>query len=142
MFLYLSSSDKVPVTWLTLRGNVLPGKDEWDRYPYAMDKFRLKQDVMNLSEVKDGGRFTECILCGTSNNNPMRLTVLMLSAYATFRTEPAVIPLGGEADIVVTVDASLVPAGLKDEFTFPIIIQGISARPSDRTLNIKVKRIN
>ena len=46
---------------------------------------------------------------------------------------------GSEADIVVTVDASLIPAGKEKTFTFPIIIEGVDARPSDRTLNIKSK---
>nr|WP_181978289.1 hypothetical protein [Bacteroides stercoris] len=45
---------------------------------------------------------------------------------------------GSEADIVVTIDASLIPAGKEKTFTFPIIIEGVDARPSDRTLNIKV----
>ena len=40
--------------------------------------------------------------------------------------------------IVVTVDASLIPAGKEKTFTFPIIIEGVDARPSDRTPNIKV----
>ncbi|WP_294627129.1 DUF1573 domain-containing protein [uncultured Bacteroides sp.] len=142
VFVYLSSSDKTPVARLTLTGNVLPGKDEWARYPHAMGRLRLKQNAMAFGEVKAGGRFTERILCGNSSSKPMRLTAPILPAYASFRTEPAVIPPGGEADIVVTIDASLIPAGAKAEFTFPIIIEGISARPSDRTLNIKVKRIN
>ena len=143
VFVYLSSSDKTPVARLTLTGNVLPGKDEWARYPYAMGKLRLKQNEMAFSEVGADGHFTERILCGNSSNKPMLLIAPILPAYAAFRTEPAVILPGEEADIVVTIDASLLPDGAKaDLFTFPIIIEGISARPSDRTLNIKVKRIN
>ena len=33
VFVYLSSSDKTPVARLTLTGDVLPGKDEWARFP-------------------------------------------------------------------------------------------------------------
>lgn len=142
VFVYLSSSDKTPVARLTLTGNVLPGKDEWARFPYSMGKLRLKQNTMTFGEVRTGHRSTERIFCGNSSSKPMQLTAPILPAYVTFHTEPAVIPPGGEGDIVVTVDASLIPVGAKAEFTFPIIIEGVSARPSDRTLNIKVKRIN
>lgn len=65
--------------------------------------------------------------------NERRLRLLI-----TLRTEPEVIQPGSEADIVVTIDASLIPAGKEKTFTFPIIIEGVDARPSDRTLNIKV----
>ena len=69
---------------------------------------------------------------------PLRLSALIIPKFATFRTEPEVIQPGSEADIVVTIDASLIPAGKEKTFTFPIIIEGVDARPSDRTLNIKV----
>ena len=125
-FVYLSCSEKHPVARLTLTGNVLPGADEWARYPYAMGRLRLKQNRMEFQEVMPGKRPSERILCGNSGDKPLRLS------------EPEVIQPGSEADIVVTVDASLIPAGKEKTFTFPIIIEGVDARPSDRTLNIKV----
>lgn len=85
-----------------------------------------------------GKRPSERILCGNSGDKPLRLSALIIPKFATFRTEPEVIQPGSEADIVVTIDASLIPAGKEKTFTFPIIIEGVDARPSDRTLNIKV----
>lgn len=137
-FVYLSSSDKYPVARLTLTGNVVPGADEWARYPYAMGKLRLKQNRMEFREVLAGQQPSERILCGNSGDKPLRLSALIIPKYATFRTEPEVIPPGSEADIVVTIDTSLLPAGKGEPFTFPIIIEGVDARPSDRTLNVKV----
>lgn len=137
-FVYLSCSEKHPVARLTLTGNVLPGADEWARYPYAMGRLRLKQNRMEFQEVMPGKRPSERILCGNSGDKPLRLSALVIPKFATFRTEPEVIQPGSEADIVVTVDASLIPAGNEKTFTFPIIIEGVDARPSDRTLNIKV----
>ena len=55
-FVYLSSSDKMPVARLTLIGNVLPGTDEWGRYPYKMGKLRLKQNRIEFREVNAGKR--------------------------------------------------------------------------------------
>lgn len=140
-FVYLSTSDKTPVARLTLTGNVLPGADEWARYPYAMGKLRLKQNRLTFREVAAGKQPSERILCGNSGDTPLRLSALILPKFATFRTEPEVIPPGGEADIVVTIDASLIPAGRGKAFTFPILIEGVDARPSDRTLNINVNCI-
>ena len=65
-------------------------------------------------------------------------TLPVCNGQTETETEPEVIQPGSEADIVVTVDASLIPAGKEKTFTFPIIIEGVDARPSDRTLNIKV----
>ena len=140
-FVYLSSSDKTPVARLTLVGNVVPGADEWARYPYAMGKLRLKQNQMKFSEVGGGSQSSERILCGNSGDKPLRLSALIIPKFATFRTEPEVIQPGGEADIVVTINASLIPAEKGKSFTFPIILEGIDARPSDRTLNIKINCI-
>lgn len=141
MFVYLSSSEKKPVARLKLTGHVLPGKDAWGRFPHSMGQLRLKQDKIVFGEVEDGQRYVERILCGNSGTKPLRLKSLVLPPYATFHTEPEVIEAGEEADIVVTLDASRLPKGWKDGKTFPIIIEGPDARPSDRTLNIKVKRI-
>lgn len=139
-FVYLSS-DKNPAARLTLIGNVVPGKDEWARYPYAMGKLRLKQNQLEFREIAAGKHPSERILCGNSGDKPLRLSALIIPEFATFRTEPEIIPPGGEADIVVTVDASLIPAEKGKSFSFPIILEGVDARPSDRTLNIKVNCI-
>ena len=52
-----------------------------------------------------------------------------------------VIKRGSEADIVVTIDTSLIPAEKVGSFTFPIIIEGVDGQQTDRTLNIKVNYI-
>ena len=71
----------------------------------------------------------------------MRLSAAVIPEFATFRTEPEVISPGSEADIVITIDASLIPVEKGRSFTFPIIIEGVEGQPSDRTLNIKVNCI-
>lgn len=140
-FVYLSSSDKIPVARLTLIGNVLPGADEWGRYPYMMGKLRLKQNRIEFREVNAGKRPSERILCGNSGKQSLRLSASVIPEFATFRTEPEVISPGSEADIVITIDASLIPVEEGRSFTFPIIIEGVEGQPSDRTLNIKINCI-
>lgn len=140
-FVYLSLSDKKPVARLSLTGNVLPGADEWGRYPYAMGQLRLKQNRMEFREVISGRRSSERILCGNSGERSLRLSASGIPEFAYFCTDPEVINAGEEADIVVTIDASLIPSGKGSSFTFPIIIDGVDGQQSDRTLNIKVNRI-
>lgn len=140
-FVYLSSSKRTPVARLTLTGNVLPGADEWARYPYAIGKLRLKQHRMEFREVGAGKRPSERILCGNSGDNPLRLSASAIPQFAVFRTEPEVILPGSEADIVVTIDSSQIPADRGSSFTFTITIEGLEGEPADRTLNIKVNRI-
>lgn len=140
-FVYLSLSDKSPVARLTLRGNVLPGVDEWARYPYIMGQLRLKQNRMEFKDMTSGKRSSERILCGNSGGRELRLSASGVPQFATFRTEPEVISPGGEADIVVTINASQIPMEKGSSFTFSIIIEGIDGSQSDRTLNIRVNRI-
>lgn len=137
-FVYLSYSDKTPVARLTLVGNVVPEADEWARYPYAMGKLRLKQNCLNFCEMNGTKQSSERILCGNSGDKPLRLSALIIPNFAMFRTEPEIIQAGCEADIIVTINPSLIPAERGKSFTFPIILDGIDVRPSDRTLNIKV----
>ena len=82
-----------------------------------------------------------CFPAATSRNSSWFCFSLSFPKFATFRTEPEVIQPGSEADIVVTVNASLIPAEKGKSFTFPIILEGVDARPSDRILNIKVNCI-
>lgn len=140
-FVYLALSEKAPVAKLTLIGNVLPAAGQWVRYPYAMGKLRLKQKQMEFKEIAPGERQAERILCGNSGEKPLRLSAAIIPGFATFRTEPEVINPGEEADIVITVDASKIPHGKGEWFSFPIIIEGLDVRPSDRTLDIKVNCI-
>ena len=96
---------------------------------------------MEFREVAAGKRLSERILCGNSSDKPLRLSASQLPAFAAFRTEPEVITPGSEADIVVTIDSSLIPADKGSSFTFPLVIEGVEGQPSERTLNIKVNRI-
>lgn len=137
-FVYSSLSDKQPLAKLVLLGNVQPGGDEWSRYPYAMGKLRLKQNKVTFRIAAGGnGRQTERILCGNSGTTDLKLSVMNLPRYATFKTEPEVIKPGQEADIVISIDASKM-TGKTKSFKAPLILDGVTGRPSDRTLTLEV----
>ena len=41
----------MPVARLTLTGNVLPGADEWGRYPYVMGKREAEAEPVEFREI-------------------------------------------------------------------------------------------
>lgn len=139
-FVYIEGLDKKPVAKLTLLGNVLPGKDQWSRFRYAMGKLRLKRNSVYFDEVCKGMNYEERILCGNSGKTPLKLSAVMLPSFVTFRTEPEVIEPGCEADIVITIDESKIPSEKNGYFSFPVIVEGIHCKPSDRSIEIKVNR--
>lgn len=103
-------------------------------------KLRLKQNTMKFNLVP-GRKQTERILCGNSGKTDLRLSVMNLPKYMEFRTEPEVIKPGQEADIVISVDASKL-VGKPEKFRAPLILDGVTGRPSDRTLSIEINLID
>ena len=83
------------------------------------------ENRIEFREIAFGKHASERVLCGNSGDQSLHLTALGLPAFAAFRTEPEVISPGSEADIVVTIDTSLIPAEKVGSFTFPIIIEGV-----------------
>ena len=66
----------------------------------------------------------------------------MLPSFASFHSEPEVIEPGEEADLVITIDESKIPKVKGHSFSFPIVLDNVGAgKPSDRTIIVKVKRI-
>ena len=138
-YLYLKEvRDSLPLR-LTLTGKVLPGADQWARYPHKMGVLRLKQAKASITEVKPGTEPEARILCGNSGDKPLRISSLLLPPYARLTTEPEVIEPGDEADLVITIIADKIPATMPESFTFPVILEGLDARPSDRTIQVVVK---
>lgn len=139
-FVYLKETGNEPVTKIGLRGMVLPSADTWYRFKYKMGDLRLKQSKVTFSEVKVGQRAEARILCGNSGKKPLHITSLVLPQYAQVKTEPEVIAPGEEADLVIALLVDKIPPMMKPNFTFPIILEGVDAKPSDRTITVVVNR--
>lgn len=58
----------------------------------------------------------------------------MLPACLSLHTEPEVIPPGSEADIVITLKR-----GKEKATSFPVILEGLPGRPSERTITVEIK---
>ena len=139
-FVYLKETGKEPITKIGLRGMVLPSADVWYRFKYKMGDLRLKQCKVTFDEVKAGMQPEARILCGNSGKKSLRISSLVLPQYAQVKTEPEVIAPGDEADLVVTLLVDKIPPMMKPNFTFPIILEGVDAKPSDRTITVVVNR--
>lgn len=139
-FVYLKGQEKVPVAKLGLRGEVLPSADIWYRFKYKMGDLRLKQSKVTFTDVKTGMKPEARILCGNSGKKNLHIHSLVLPSYAQVKTEPEVIKPGEEADLVVTLLVDKIPPMMKSDFSFPIILEGVDAKPSDRTIMVVVSR--
>lgn len=138
-YVYTNLSQTQPTAKISLIGKVLPTANQWVGYPSAMgNALRLKRAIVSFKEMTNSETRSERLACVNSGNTPLKLSALMIPRYAKLRTEPSVIPPGMEADIVITIDGSLLPPTTKSEFSFPVIIDGIHAVPSDRTIRVKV----
>ena len=78
----------------------------------------------------------ERFICVNTGKQPLNLSALMLPEYIRFRTEPKVILPETEADMILSIDRSLLPQ--KNEITFCLVLDGISVRPSERTVQVKL----
>ena len=59
--------------------------------------------------------------------------------YVTVTVEPEVIPAGMEANIFIKVNKHLIPQDLKYPLKFPVILEGISSTPSERTVTVSIE---
>ena len=138
-YVYLADGSKQPTARLSLYGEVLDS-DVWSHLPQTMGTLRVKRKELTVRDLPTQGRPSVRIACANSGDKPLRLSASMLPAYATFRTEPEVIAPGTEADIVVTIDMAKLPKRA-DTQRFPMLIEGIAGRPSERTIYITIKEI-
>ena len=137
-YVYLADGSKQPAARLSLYGEVLD-RDVWSHLPHTMGTLRLKRKEITISEFPTQGRPSVRILCANSGNKPLHLKASMLPSYATFRTEPEVIAPGTEADLIITIDAAKLPQH-SDTLRFPVLIEGIAGRPSERTIYIIIEK--
>ena len=127
-FVYTDLSGKKPMIRLVLTGKVSPTSDQWKGYPVAIgNTLRLKRKEWQIRVLSREGMQVERFICVNTGKQPLNLSALMLPEYIRFRTEPKVILPETEADMPQ-----------KNEITFCLVLDGISVRPSERTVQVKL----
>lgn len=137
-FVYTNISEKSPTARITLLGEVTPTSDQWTGFPCVMGTLRLKRNTVQFTDFRKTSKVVERMVCVNSGNKPLKLSALLIPGYAQLRTEPEVIPPGGQADIIISLDGRLVPETTKDVISFSIVLGGIDVRPSDRTIRAQI----
>lgn len=137
-FVYVDGYELQPMARLSLYGEVLDS-DEWRHLPQSMGVLRLKRKQVHFSELPVQGKTTMRVLCANSGTKPLKLTSRILPPYASLHTVPAVIAPGEEADLIITIDVDKLPKGTA-EIQAPLIVEGVGGKPSERTLQIVIKR--
>ena len=136
-FVYTNLSEKMPIAKLVLIGKVLPSADQWNGYPvYMGSTLRLKRKDWQVRILSREGKQVERFVCVNTGKQPLKLSALMLPAYIHFHTEPEILLSETEADMILTIDRDMLPQ--KDEIIFHFILDGISVRPSERRIQVKL----
>lgn len=123
-FVYTSLSKEKPTARLTITGYVKPSKDPWHGYRYRLGTLRSRQNTVTFNVTNRAGKLAEVIACGNSGGKSLKLSAKGLPTYLKFRTHPAEIKPGEEADLIFLFDGSQLPADTPDTVTIPVEIEG------------------
>ena len=131
---YVSEGGQVRSYVLSLSGMVTPTSDRWHAYRYRMGDLRLMRKEISVPCSRQ--TVTERIACANSGTKPLtvRLVPMTVPNGVTVHTEPAAIPPGGEADLVLTIMSE----AMQKPARFSLLLDDDSLTPSQRTLTIKV----
>ena len=135
VFVYTNLSSSIPSAVVTLKGEVLPSKDKSGDYPCRMGELLLRRDTVALNCNKAQ---TERIACLNSGSRAMRLTAdsLMSSRGLSLRTEPEVLPAGGEGDLIISYSPE---KNEKRPLWLKLYIKGLALPLREREIFVKIE---
>lgn len=139
-FIYTDLSEEKPLAALTLVGRVTPSVALWRDYKYAMGSLRIRTKVINLGMVDSSKHRLEKIACANAGSKKLKVSAVkgFLPDFLKLRTEPEVLEAGQEGFLVVELDGKKLPEE-KGKKQLNVLLEGISARPSERTIRIRVE---
>lgn len=112
----------------------------WKDYKYAMGNLRIRTKTVSFGAVSTGMHRVERIACANAGNEVLRIGAVkgFLPEFIRLSTEPEVLEPGQEGYLILELDGGKIP-GAKGKKQFNVLLDGISARPSDRTIKINVE---
>lgn len=134
VYVYTDKSTVHPSAVIAVEATVVPGAVPRG-LPYKMGTLFCSRTSVRFHLEKGQTRATERISCMNKGASPIRISAMpgFLPDWLSLRTEPETIAPGGTGDIVLVIDGSGLPSA---EGTAKIILNGIDARPSQRTVEI------
>lgn len=126
IFVYTTQSDEVPSACLELNGTIKPSDDPWHTYQHHLGIIRARQSTVTFRIPKEyKGKLAEAIACGNSGTTTLKIAAEKLPPYLTFRTQPAEMSPGAEADLIFVLDCNKLPnLAKKDTISLPITLAG------------------
>ena len=141
VFIYTGLSDELPTGALTVTGEVTPSADAWKDYRHAMGALRLRRKSVTFSDTGAQGLRTETIPCVNSGSRTLKVRAAagFLPPWLRLSCQPAELEPGQEGQLVITLDGSRLPQGKGPApRRLPILLDGIQAAPSARTLTVNI----
>lgn len=138
---YTSLTEQRPAACLTLTGTVT-ATDPWRSYPYRMGALRTRQKSVTFGLKQGMTKLAESIVAVNSGKEVLKLRADNLPPYLTFRTVPAEVEAGKEADLQFLLDVAKLPrTEAKDSLSIPVLLEGVNAAREERTVNV-ILRLN
>lgn len=133
ILVFTQLSARQPSAVLELTGRVIPSLRPTADYPCVMGALRLKQQSVRIEGDR---RQSERIECFNAGDEPLtiRADSRLLPEYLRFECEPTRIDPGSTADLVIRFDPAHAAAELPRQL--PILLEGLSLPPSQRTLQV------
>lgn len=135
-FLYTTHSKRNPMARITLTGMVEDSGDQWRHLPVQMGNLRLKRKELVVNVAPGTKLVKERIAIANAGETPLTLKTPFLPQGINVCSEPATIPPGEEADLLIEIDMQKLSALAKEH---AILIEGLGGRPSERIIKLKVK---
>lgn len=139
-YVYTDLSGKKPTVRLTLEGEVAPPADKWYNYHHRLGALRTKRKEVRFV-IGRANRQTvqaEAVACVNAGTLPLKLAAETLPPYLELRTLRPGIQPDEEADLIIRLDASKLPADAKGTLSVPIVLSGLEGTRQERTMNILI----
>lgn len=139
-FVYADVSEKQPVASLSIVGQVTPSKALWKDYKYVMGDLKVRTKTVNFGVVSAGMHRVEKIACVNAGSHDLKISAMkeFLPDFIRMRTEPEVLEPGQEGYLVFELAGEKM-AGNKIKKVFNVLLEGLSAPPSDRMIKISIE---
>lgn len=134
-FIYTNLSGEEEDVVLELKGRVTPTANPFAGFSKQLGIIRLKQEGMSFRFKKEQKFCTEQLLCINAGEQSLQLSTTSYP-FLTFTTEPNLIEIGAEADIIITVDADKWKEMMGDKKELLLPIKGMGSTTD--TLKLEV----
>ena len=130
IFVYTAASEQHPATVLRVNAEVAQKAGPEGEYPYVCGSLRLRRNSFELSSKPE----TVHIRCYNSGSRPLKISAetAFIPFPLSFSCEPGIIAPGEEAVLIMKIDAGAAADG-----TYPLILKGCGATPSESRIMIK-----